>query len=119
MFSLDLIVRAGLHGPPPSHPQAIVRPRTVCLLLASLAATLVASGCGGASPETRASDTRIALYGTRTPTPLEAARAAIAEGTVTRLDPRIATSLTAEATLKIATPTSPDEANLAVESERH
>jgi len=96
-----------------------VRPRTVCLLLASLAATLVASGCGGTSPDTRASDTRIALYGTRTPTPLEAARAAIAEGTVTRLDPRIAASLTAEATLKIATPTSPDEANLAVESERH
>jgi hypothetical protein len=81
-----------------------VRPRTVCLLLASLAATLVASGCGGASPDTRASDTRTALYGTRTPTPLEAARAAIAAGTVTNLEPKIAATLRAEATLIIATP---------------
>jgi hypothetical protein len=119
VFNLDLIVRADLHGPPRSPPQAIVRLRTVCLLLASLATTLVASGCGGASPDTRASDTRIALYGTRTPTPLEVARTAVSEGTVTRLRPDIAASLTAEATLKIATPTSPDEANLAVESKRH
>jgi hypothetical protein len=81
-----------------------VRQRTVCLLLASLALTLAASGCGGASPETRATDTRIALYGTSTPTPLEVARAAIVEGTVTTLDPEIAASLTAEATLSIATP---------------
>ena len=104
MFSLDLIVRAGPHGSPCSPPQAVVRPRSVCLLLASLALTLVASGCGGASPETRATDTRIALYGTSTPTPLEAARTAIAAGTVTRLDPEIAATLTAEATLSIATP---------------
>ena len=104
MLSLDLFVRAGRHGPLCSPPQAIVRPRTVCLLLASLALTLVASGCGGASPETRASETRTALYGTWTPTPLEAARAAVAEGTVTRLDPTIAAVLTAEATLNIATP---------------
>jgi hypothetical protein len=81
-----------------------VRQRTVCLLLASLVLTLAASGCGGASPETRATDTRIALYGTSTPTPLEVARAAIVEGTVTTLDPEIAASLTAEATLSIATP---------------
>jgi hypothetical protein len=81
-----------------------VRQRTVCLLLASLVLTLAASGCGGASPETRATDTRIALYGTSTPPPLEAARRAVLEGTVTTLDAEIAASLTAEATLSIATP---------------
>jgi hypothetical protein len=36
--------------------------------------------------------------------PLEAARTAIAAGTVTRLDPEIAATLRAEATLSIATP---------------
>ena len=81
-----------------------MRQRTVCFLLASLVLTLAASGCGGASPETRATDTRIALYGTSTPTPLEAARRAVLEGTVTTLDAEIAASLTAEATLSIATP---------------
>ena len=81
-----------------------MRPRTDCLLLASRVVTLVASGCGGASPETRASDTRIALYGTWTPTPLEAARTAVAAGTVTNLDPTIVAVLKAEATLIIATP---------------
>ena len=104
MFSLDLIVRAGLHGSSCSPPQAVVRPGSVCVLLASLALILAASGCGGASPETRAAQTRIALYGTWTPTPLEAARAAVAEGTVTVLDPEIAAALTSEATLNIATP---------------
>ena len=81
-----------------------MQPRAVCLLLASLGVTLAASGCGGASPETRATDTRVALYGTSTPTPLEAARRAVVEGTVTTLEPEIAASLTAEATLIIATP---------------
>ncbi len=81
-----------------------MRQRTVCLLLASLAVTLVASGCGGASPETRATDTRIALYGTWTPTPLEAARTVVAMGTVTKLEPEIVATLRAEATLSIATP---------------
>jgi hypothetical protein len=104
VFRLDLIVQAGRHGPPRSPTQAIVRPRTICLLLASLAVTLVASGCGGASPETRAEDTRIALYGTSTPPPLEAARTVVAMGTVTRLDPEIVATLRAEATLTIATP---------------
>lgn len=93
-----------MHGPTRSLPQAIVRPRIVCLLLASLAVTLVASGCGGLSPDTRAEDTRIALHGTRTPTPLEAARTAVVAGTVTKLDPTIAAALTAEATLNIVTP---------------
>jgi len=81
-----------------------VRPRSVYLLLSSLALTLFVSGCGGASPETRATDTRTALYGTTTPTPLEAARAAIAAGSVTNLEPKIAATLRAEATLIIATP---------------
>jgi len=81
-----------------------VRPRSVFLLLGSLALTLFVSGCGGASPETRATDTRIALYGTSTPTPLEAARSAIAAGTVTNLEPEIAATLRAEATLIISTP---------------
>jgi hypothetical protein len=39
-------------------------------------------------------------------------------GTVTRLDPEIAASLTAEATLRIATPTSREDAPPAVEDER-
>ena len=81
-----------------------MHPRSLCVLLASFASTLVASGCGGASPETRFTETQIALYGTRTPTPLEAARTAIAEGTLTRLDSEIVETLTAEATLPIATP---------------
>jgi hypothetical protein len=78
--------------------------RSVWVLLASLALTLVASGCGGASPETRFTQTQVALNGTRTPTPLETARMVIAAGTVTTLDPEIAASLTAEASLTIATP---------------
>jgi hypothetical protein len=81
-----------------------VHPRTACLLITSFAVTLAAGGCGGASPETRATDTRIALYGTSTPPPLEAARTAIAMGTVTRLDPEIVATLRAEATLPIGTP---------------
>jgi hypothetical protein len=97
-------VQAGLHGLPCSPPQVIVRPRTVCLLFVSFAVTLVASGCGGASPDTRASDTRTALYGTWTPPPLEVARTAVAAGTATTLGPEITMSLTAEATLNISTP---------------
>ena len=111
-------MRTAQYGPPFELQHAIVRLRTVCVLLPSLAVTLAASGCGGASPETRATDTRIALYGTSTPPPLEAARTAIAMGTVTRLDPEIAASLTAEATLRIATPTSREEAPPTVEDER-
>ncbi len=101
---LDLIVRTGPHGSSCTPPHAIVLSRSICVLLASLALTLVASGCGGASPETRFTETQIALYGTRTPTPLEAARTAIAAGTVTNLDAEIAATLTAEATLSVATP---------------
>jgi hypothetical protein len=97
-------VRTTPYGPSFSLPEALVRSRTVCVLLTSLVVTLVASGCGGASPETRATDTRIALYGTPTPRPLEAARTAIAMGTVTMLDPEVVATLRAEATLIIATP---------------
>jgi hypothetical protein len=104
LSGLDLFVQTEPYGPSCSPSQVIVRPRSVCILFTSLVVTLVASGCGGASPETRATDTRIALYGTWTPTPLEAARTAIAMGTVTRLDPEIVATLRAEATLTIATP---------------
>ena len=101
---LDPIVQAGPHGPALLPPQAIVLSRSVWVLLASLALILAVSGCGGASPETRFTETQVALSGTRTPTPLEAARTVIAAGTATRLEPEIAASLTAEATLNIATP---------------
>jgi hypothetical protein len=97
-------VQAGPHGPALLPPPAIVLSRSVWVLLAGLALTLVVSGCGGASPETRLTQTQVALYGTRTPTPLEAARAAIAAGTATTLEPEIAATLTAEASLSIATP---------------
>jgi hypothetical protein len=96
-------VQAGPHGSALLSPQSLVLSRSVWVLLAGLALTLVVSGCGGASPETRFTETRVALYGTRTPTPLEAARTAIAAGTVTRLDPEVAATLRAEATLSIAT----------------
>jgi hypothetical protein len=101
---LDPIVQAGPHGSDLLLPPAIVFSRSHWVLLASLALTLVVSGCGGASPETRFTETQVALYGTRTPTPLEAARTVIAAGTAIRLEPEIAASLTAEASLTIATP---------------
>jgi hypothetical protein len=101
---LDSIVQAGPHGLARLPQQAIVLSRSVWVLLASLALILVASGCGGASPETRFTQTQVALNGTRTPTPLETARMVIAAGTATTLDPEIAASLTAEASLTIATP---------------
>lgn len=97
-------MQAGPYGPSFLSPHAIVLPRAIYVLLASVALALLASGCGGASPETRFAETQTALHGTRTPTPLEAARAAIAAGTVTRLDPEIVATLTAEATLSVATP---------------
>ena len=97
-------MQAGPHGLALLPQQAIVLSRSVWVLLASLALILVASGCGGASPETRFTQTQVALNGTRTPTPLETARMVIAAGTATTLDPEIAASLTAEASLTIATP---------------
>jgi hypothetical protein len=96
-----------------------VLPRSYWVLLASLALILVVSGCGGASPETRFTETRIALYGTRTPTPLEAARTVIAMGTVTRFEPEIAASLTAEASLSIAPIATPEPGNVATHMAQH
>jgi hypothetical protein len=68
-------------------------------LLLGLALTLLVSGCGGASPETRARQTKTALQGTSTPPPLPAARTAIAQGTFTGIDQESAVILTAEASL--------------------
>jgi hypothetical protein len=113
---LDPIVQAGPHGSALFPLQAIVLSRSVWVLLAGLALTLVVSGCGGASPETRFTETQVALHGTRTPTALEAARTVIAAGTATRLEQEIAASLTAEATLNVA---SPEPMNVATHMAQH
>jgi multidrug efflux pump subunit AcrA (membrane-fusion protein) len=109
-------VQAGSHGPDLFAPQAIVLTRTTWVILAGLALALVVSGCGGTSPDSRAAETRIALYGTRTPTPLEAVRTVIAMGTVPALDPEIAAALTAEASLSVATP---EPGNVATHMAQH
>ena len=93
--------------------------RSVWVFIASLALTLVVSGCGGESPETRFTQTQVALYGTRTPTPLEAARTVIAMGTVTRFEPEIAAPLTAEASLSIAPIATPKPGNVATHMAQH
>ena len=103
VWTLVLIVRAGQHGLL-SHPSAVVRSRTVYALFAGLALVALVSSCGGPSPETRATETVAALYGTLPPNQLDAARTSIALGTVTGIDEESAVSLTAEATLRIATP---------------
>lgn len=77
--------------------------RPASVLLVGLALTSLVSGCGGASPETRARQTWVALHGTRTPTPLQAARTAITQGTVTGIDQESVVMLTAEAMLRIRT----------------
>ena len=112
-------MRTSPHGPALLFPEAIVVSRSVWVLIASLALPLVASGCGGASPETRFTQTQEALYGTRTPTPLEAARTVIAMGTVTRFEPKIAASLTAEASLSIAPIATPQPGNVATHMAQH
>jgi hypothetical protein len=68
-------------------------------LFVGLALTPLVSGCGGASPETRARQTRTALHSTSTPTPLQAARTATAQGAFTGIDQENAVILTAEASL--------------------
>ena len=85
-------------------PQAGGRSRPGPLLLIGLALSVITSGCGGASPEARTSQTKTALEGTRTPTPLELARTAIARGTFTGIDRESRVILTAEAFLPIVTP---------------
>ena len=77
--------------------------RPVAVLLVGLALTLLVSGCGGASPETRARQTKTALHGTSTPTSLKASRAPIARETVFAIDQERAAIRTAEASLPIAT----------------
>jgi hypothetical protein len=71
------------------------------MLLVGLALTPIVNGCGGASPESRARQTQTALQGTSTPTPLRAARTAIARGAVTGIDQESAVILTAEASLPV------------------
>jgi hypothetical protein len=71
------------------------------VLLVGLALTLLVSGCGGASPETRARQTQTALHGTSTPTPLRATRTATAQGAFTGIDQESAVILTAEASLPV------------------
>ena len=73
-------------------------PRAVSMVLVSLGLLLLISGCNGASPETRASQTRTARLGTWTPTPR--VRATV----VVRIDQAQAEMLTAEAYLSIAVP---------------
>ncbi len=90
-----------------------MRSRPVYTLLAGLALIPLVSGCGErASPETRATETLSALYGTETPTALEAARTAIAQGTFTGIDRESRVTLTAEAFLPIATPAPEDGTRL-------
>ena len=87
-----------------------MRSRPLYLLLVGLALTPLVSGCGGASPETRARQTMTALHGTRTPGALDAARTAIAQGTFTGIDRQSRVTLTAEAFLRNRTPGPPNVA---------
>ena len=84
---------------------AVARSRTVTVLLLGLALIPLVSGCSGASPETRAKQTRTALYGTVTPTSFQATGTAIAQGTFTGIDPENARMLTAEASLPVTSGT--------------
>jgi hypothetical protein len=85
------------HGDQGQGGHAVARSRLVSVLLVSLALILLISGCNGASPETRARQTRTAQRGTWTPTPR-------VQGTVVRIDQKQAEILTAEAFLPIAAP---------------
>jgi hypothetical protein len=71
------------------------------VLILGLALTPLVSGCGGASPETRARQTQTALHGTSTPTPLRAARTALAQGAFIEIDQESAVILTGEASLPV------------------
>jgi hypothetical protein len=86
----------------------------VAVLLVGLVLTLLVSGCGGASPETRARQTRTALHATATPTPLRAARTAIVQGPATGNDQDSAVILTAEARLPIVTAGPPNTAIIVI-----
>jgi len=71
------------------------------MLLVSLPLILLISSCNGASPETRARQTKTARLGSPTPTPR-------VPGTVVRIDHEQAVILTAEAFLPIARPLPPN-----------
>ena len=86
----------------------VMRSHPVSVLLVGLALTLLGSGCGGASPETRARQTRTALPRIQTPTPLEASRTPIVREPVSAIEPKSAAIRTAEASLPIAPEGPPD-----------
>jgi hypothetical protein len=75
----------------------VVRSRSISGLLVSLALLLLISGCGGASPETRARQTKTARLGSQTPTLLS-------QEVVVAVDRERAVMLTAEAFLPVAPP---------------
>ena len=104
--SLDLEPELGRAGRRLLPPPAIARSRIVTVLLLGLALTPLVSGCGGASPETRARQTRTALHGTVTPTPLRTTRPAIYPGSFPGIDQDNAGILTAEASLPVTSGTS-------------
>jgi hypothetical protein len=80
---------------------SIWRSRPVSVLLVSLPLILLISSCNGASPETRARQTRTARLGSPTPT-------LRVQGTVVRIDHEQDVILTAEAFLPIAGPLPPN-----------
>ena len=88
--------------------------RPTAVLLVGLALTLLMSGCGGASPETRARQTKTARHATSTPTLLRAARTPIAREPVFAMDQERAAMRTAEAFLPIATGGPPNAAIIMV-----
>jgi hypothetical protein len=80
---------------------SIVHSRSVAVLLVSLPLILLISSCNGASPETRATQTKTARLSSPTPTPR-------VPGTVVRIDHERVVILTAEAFLPIAGPLPPN-----------
>ena len=91
-----------------------MRSRRVSVLLVGLALTLLVSGCGGASPETRARQTKTARHATSTPTLLRAARTPMAREPVFAMDQERAAIRTAEAFLPIATEGPPNAAIIVI-----
>ena len=90
------------------------RSRPATVLLVGLALTLLVSGCGGASPETRARQTKTARHATSTPTLLRAARTPMAREPVFAMDQERAALRTAEARLPIATAGPPNSAIIVI-----
>jgi hypothetical protein len=103
--SLDPEPESGCSGRRVLPPPAIIRSRTISVLLVGLALTSLVSACAGASPETRARQTQTTLHSTSTPTPLRATRTAIVQGAFTRIDQESAVIRTAEASLPVTSGT--------------